>query len=182
MVRGNPSNRIRIGTLESVPRVAKVKKKLERLAGEPEASRIDGPNSNRQPPPMKIPLIVFVMVLALGFGMSAPPAAENWKTVEADFQSIASALKTYKTIGGSYPSTDQGLLALVERSKVAPKPRRWAQLFRKEPLDPWGRKYEYREEKGKYRLWSKGPDPKDPKDDLKYVPPKKKEKPKKKSI
>lgn len=119
-----------------------------------------------------LPLALFLTFSWL-LGKSAPPAAENWHSVKADFTAIAAALKTYRKIGGSYPSTEQGLEALVERPKDVHRPKRWVQLFRKEPFDPWGRKYQYRLVEGQYRLWSKGQDPKDAADDRLYVPPKK---------
>lgn len=64
--------------------------------------------------------------------------------VEGDFNALGSALRTYKINAGQYPSTQQGLRALVTRPSGSPQPRRWASLMDSVPLDPWGQEYLYR--------------------------------------
>lgn len=64
--------------------------------------------------------------------------------VKADFQSIGSAIKTYKINAGHYPSSEQGLQALVECPTIPPLPEDWVQIFDKIPADPWKRVYQYR--------------------------------------
>jgi general secretion pathway protein G len=62
----------------------------------------------------------------------------------ADFQSIGSALMTYRINAGHYPSTEQGLKALVERPTIPPLPDDWVQVMTKVPTDPWRNEYRYR--------------------------------------
>lgn len=58
---------------------------------------------------------------------------------------IASALKLYELDNGLFPTTDQGLKALLQRPVSAPAPIHWSGPYlEKEPLDPWGRPYQYR--------------------------------------
>lgn len=64
--------------------------------------------------------------------------------VKGDFSSLGSVLKMYKINNGFYPSTAQGLKALVTRPGGTPVPKSWTALADKVPLDPWGQEYEYK--------------------------------------
>ena len=64
--------------------------------------------------------------------------------VPADFKAIESSLKTYRLNAGVYPTTEQGLAALVDRPTTKPFPRRWWKVADHIPKDPWGSPYEYR--------------------------------------
>ncbi|MCX6877765.1 MAG: type II secretion system major pseudopilin GspG [Verrucomicrobia bacterium] len=82
--------------------------------------------------------------------------------VATDFKSFDSALEMYKLNAGSYPTTQQGLKALVEQPATSPAPNRWAQVLSKIPLDPWHNAYVYRlpgkKRPGEFEIISKGPD------------------------
>ena len=62
-------------------------------------------------------------------------------------EGIETALKLYRLDNGFYPSTDQGLQALVEASTIPPVPRNWREggyLEKgKVPKDPWGNDFVY---------------------------------------
>jgi general secretion pathway protein G len=78
---------------------------------------------------------------------------------QADLQMISTQLNLYESLSGTYPTTEQGLRALVERPTTGPVPDRWYQLFREVPKDPWGHDYVYRSPAGiTYDLFSAGPD------------------------
>jgi general secretion pathway protein G len=64
--------------------------------------------------------------------------------VKADFTSLSSALETYRKATGDYPTTDQGLLALVTRPDALPEERDWQPIATKVPTDPWKNEYRYR--------------------------------------
>lgn len=64
--------------------------------------------------------------------------------VKGDFNSLSSVLKMYKINNGFYPSTAQGLNALVSRPSGAPQPKSWTALADRVPTDPWGLEYVYR--------------------------------------
>lgn len=64
--------------------------------------------------------------------------------MESDFKSFDSALSAYKLLGGNFPSTAQGLEALVKMPTGDPVPVRWVRKMSKIPLDPWGKPYFYK--------------------------------------
>lgn len=81
--------------------------------------------------------------------------------VIADLKSIAQALDLYRLDAGVYPTTQQGLAALVERPTAPPAPARWNPhgYLERVPMDPWGRTYVYfRADDDRYQLKSFGAD------------------------
>src|SRR3990167_7751973 len=89
--------------------------------------------------------------------MSRPEQARVVK-VKQDILAIQSALDLYKLDNGFYPSTDQGLEALVNKPTAAPIPRNWkAEGYLQElPVDPWGQVYQYLNDNEKVRIYSYG--------------------------
>jgi general secretion pathway protein G len=78
-------------------------------------------------------------------------------------ESMKTSLTTYRIHMGDYPTTSEGLQALI--SRPANKADRWHGPYiegGKLPQDPWGEPYQYAypgtRNKGGYDLWSKGPD------------------------
>jgi general secretion pathway protein G len=63
--------------------------------------------------------------------------------VDADFNAIGSSLKTYKLNAGQYPTTQQGLAALVHEPTSPPLPRRWTKIADRIPNDGWNNPYQY---------------------------------------
>jgi len=78
--------------------------------------------------------------------MSRPGEARQVKA-RLDIQNIENALKLYKLDNGSYPSTEQGLLALVEKPETGTSPKKWKSGGYLEkgrvPKDPWGNELIY---------------------------------------
>lgn len=64
---------------------------------------------------------------------------------QADINShIATALKLFELDNGFFPTTSQGLSALLKRPTVNPIPRNWnGPYLEREPIDPWGNPYQY---------------------------------------
>ena len=66
---------------------------------------------------------------------------------KADIASIMQALKLYRLDNGRYPTTDQGLQALLTRPTTEPVPSNWKQGGYLElstvPVDPWGEPYKF---------------------------------------
>jgi len=85
-------------------------------------------------------------------------------TADQDMKSFESALDQYRNNGGAYPSTSQGLEALLKKPTDAPRPRRWTQMLKGEDdlLDPWKTKYKYQfpgsQDPGRPEIISAGPD------------------------
>jgi len=78
-------------------------------------------------------------------------------------ESMKTSLTTYRIHLGDYPSTSEGLQALI--TPPANRADRWNGPYiqgGKIPLDPWGEPYQYAypgtKNKGSYDIWSKGPD------------------------
>jgi general secretion pathway protein G len=98
-----------------------------------------------------VEMIVVLAIIALLAAMIVPnvigrPDEARVTAAKADLRTIASALKTYRLDNGAYPTTEQGLAALVERTTVEPVPTRWPEdgYLPDVPVDPWGRPYVYR--------------------------------------
>jgi general secretion pathway protein G len=78
--------------------------------------------------------------------MGKPEEARRLKA-RMDISSLETALKMYKLDNGVYPSTEQGLQALVEAPSIGQLPRKWRQGGYMEkgriPKDPWDNDYIY---------------------------------------
>jgi general secretion pathway protein G len=87
-------------------------------------------------------LAALVVPNLAGRGDQARTAASR-----ADIESnIPSALDLYELDNGTYPTTDQGLAALIEEPSTTPVPSNWNGPYlkkRRVPVDPWGREYVY---------------------------------------
>jgi len=82
------------------------------------------------------------------------------EATKLQLKAVKDALEQYKLDNGSYPSTEQGLKALVEKPTSPPEPLRWRQYLEKVPRDAWGRELIYISPgvNHPYELRSKGPD------------------------
>ncbi len=90
--------------------------------------------------------------------MSRPEQARVIKAKQ-DILAIQSALDLYKLDNSFYPSTDQGLQALVTKPTSSPLPQNWKSdgYLQKVPTDPWGETYQYMNENEKIKIFSYGP-------------------------
>lgn len=98
-------------------------------------------------------LIEIMVVLAI-MGLLAAVVAPNVmnalsggriQKAKADFANIETALKMYKLDNFVFPTTEQGLEALVSAPSTAPEPKNWRKdgYLSKLPTDPWGNPYLY---------------------------------------
>ena len=60
-----------------------------------------------------------------------------------DVGTLMDALKRYRLDNQRYPTTDQGLQALIARPTSEPAPLNWKPYLEKLPNDPWGHPYQY---------------------------------------
>lgn len=117
---------------------------------------------------------IMVVVIILGilaavilpkFAGRTEEARVNAATSQIDI--FATALDAYELDNGRYPTSDQGLNALVKEPSSAPVPRSWRgpYLAKKIKDDPWGSKYIYiqpgKQNKRSYDIASYGPDAKE---------------------
>ena len=112
---------------------------------------------------------VMVVVVILGIlaavvvprVMSRPDEARVVKAKQ-DIRAIGAALDLYKLDNLRYPSTEQGLEALVKRPGGLPSGAHWREegYLRAVPKDPWGRNYSYLQpgQHGPYDLYTLGAD------------------------
>jgi general secretion pathway protein G len=111
-------------------------------------------------------LLVVLAILGLLVGLVAPAALRQLgsakeKIAHQSIERIAGVLDIYKLDVGTYPTTDQGLQALISRPQGA---ERWNGPYLKGdklPEDPWGHPFVYRfpsQRQGhEYDLYSLGP-------------------------
>lgn len=111
-------------------------------------------------------VIVILAALAALVGPKIIGRSDDAKLADAKLQirNFETALKLYKLDNGVYPSTEQGLMALVEKPSVGQIPRNYRQEgyleAKKIPQDPWGVDFIYLSpgQQGDYDLCSYGMD------------------------
>ncbi len=124
-----------------------------------------------------IELMLVLVILSAIAAMVVPRLAGRSeealrKVAEADIKgNLSVALKLYEVDSGRYPSTEQGLEALMEKPSSPPVPRDWkGPYLEQEPLDPWQKPYVYRcpgaHPPRDYDLYSFGPDGVESDDDI----------------
>ena len=106
---------------------------------------------------------LIVVIVAIGIIFLRPSCGKSVTgMITSDFKSMENALDMYKLEGGSYPTTAQGLKALVEKPVSEPVPTKWQQIMKMEPLDSWKKPYGYKfpgsKDSTKPELFSAGPD------------------------
>jgi len=120
-----------------------------------------------------IELMVVVIIIAALAGMVLPRVLNKADEAKAniakgDIASISMALKFYRLDTGTYPSSEQGLGALMVDPGAVDS---WkGPYLENNPIDPWGREYQYKY-KGSHNpqgfdLWSTGADPDSAEDDV----------------
>ena len=113
---------------------------------------------------------VMVVVVILGIlgalivpNMIGRPDEARVTAAVTDIQQIGNALELYRLDNGYYPSTYQGLEALVSEPSGYPEPRRWNAngYLKKIPIDPWGEPYLFFSEDRSMEVYSYGADRKE---------------------
>ncbi|MBU2114749.1 MAG: type II secretion system major pseudopilin GspG [Gammaproteobacteria bacterium] len=112
-------------------------------------------------------VMVVIVILGIIASMVVPnllgnkEAADQQKAM-VDIQQLESALDMYKLRNGFYPTTEQGLQALVVAATSQPAPRVFPEggFIKRLPKDPWGEDYIMVSpgQMGQLDLFSKGPD------------------------
>ncbi|MFH1045536.1 MAG: type II secretion system major pseudopilin GspG [Candidatus Omnitrophota bacterium] len=119
-------------------------------------------------------LLVVVIIGIIAAAVMPRIAQQPFKTKVAAAKAfidtqIATALRFYEMDNGVFPSTDEGLPALLIKPSSA---RNWrGPYLERAPLDPWGNAYGYRSpgdfRQRDYDLFSLGPDGQESADDIK---------------
>ncbi|MGL4826888.1 MAG: type II secretion system major pseudopilin GspG [Vibrionaceae bacterium] len=95
-------------------------------------------------------IMIVIVILGILGSMVVPnllgnvDKADQQKAV-SDISSIEQALDMYKLDNKRYPSTDQGLQALISKPTGEPEPRAYREngYIKRLPIDPWGNEYQY---------------------------------------
>lgn len=95
-----------------------------------------------------IELMVVVVILGILASIVVPkilnrPDEARVIKAKQDILTLENALDMYKLDNGFYPSTDQGLQALVQKPQSEPEPNNWQAYLKALPKDPWNRDYLY---------------------------------------
>tara|TARA_B100000809_G_scaffold250883_1_gene283812 strand:+ start:372 stop:791 length:420 start_codon:yes stop_codon:yes gene_type:complete len=94
-----------------------------------------------------IELMIVVIIIAALAGMVVPRLigrSDEMKSriVEGDLATLSTALKLFRLDNDRYPSSQEGLRALLTRPASA---KNWSEPYiEDEPLDPWDQPYQYR--------------------------------------
>ena len=109
-------------------------------------------------------LLVVMVILGMLAGYVAPKyfaqiGKSETNTARAQIEALEKALDMYRIDTGRYPSSEEGLLALMH---APADENRWSGPYLKKdlPRDPWGRPYIYRQpgSRSEYELYSLGKD------------------------
>ena len=96
---------------------------------------------------MVVLIILGIMAMYLYPKITGRPEEARQIKAKLDITSLESALRLYKLDNGTYPTTEQGLQALVEQPNTEPFPRKWHKGGYLEkgkiPKDPWGYDFIY---------------------------------------
>lgn len=95
-----------------------------------------------------IEVMVVIVILGVLAALVVPrvmnrPDEARVVAAKQDIAQIMQALKLYRLDNGRYPSTEQGLQALVTRPTTEPVPGNWKSYLDRLPMDPWGKPYQY---------------------------------------
>ncbi|NVK44513.1 MAG: type II secretion system major pseudopilin GspG [Oceanospirillaceae bacterium] len=122
---------------------------------------------NRQQGFTLLEIMVVIVILGMLVALVAPNVLQNQdkamvEKARADIALLEQALDMYKLDNYRYPSTDQGLEALVKRPEIAPLPERYNSngYIKRLPADPWGNAYQYLQpgQTGAFDIYSLGAD------------------------
>lgn len=108
------------------------------------------PSKQRQQGFTLLEIMVVIVILGLLVAVVAPNVLQNQdkamvQKAQADVAILEQALDMYKLDNFVYPTTEQGLEALVSKPQSAPEPKRYNSngYIKRLPTDPWGNPYQY---------------------------------------
>ncbi len=97
-----------------------------------------------------IEIIVVVVIIGLLAAVIAPNIFGQVEKARlnralSDLRALESSLNLYRLDNFNYPTTEQGLQALVSKPSGSPEAKNWKKggYIPRMPLDPWGNEYQY---------------------------------------
>ena len=112
-------------------------------------------------------VMVVIVILGILASMVVPNLMgsqdrANMQKAISDVTALETSLSLYKMDNYDYPTTEQGLEALIEQTGIEPEPRRFPEdgYIKRLPKEPWGSEYVLLNpgEQGKMDVFSVGPD------------------------
>lgn len=122
-----------------------------------------------------IEIMVVIVILGILAAVVVPkimsrPGEARIAKAKQDVRALETSLDLYKLDNFNYPTTDQGLEALVTKPTIPPIPKKYREeaYLKKAPLDPWQNPYQYLNpgEHGAIDVFSLGPDQQVSEDDI----------------
>jgi general secretion pathway protein G len=122
-----------------------------------------------------IEVMVVVVILSILAAIIVPkimdrPEQARITKAKSDVRALEAAMNLYRLDNMNYPTTDQGLEALVNKPSDAPEPKNWKSggYLDRLPSDPWGNPYLYLNPgaHGAMDIYSAGPDTQSADDDI----------------
>jgi general secretion pathway protein G len=117
---------------------------------------------------LELLLVVGILVMLAAFALPSFLGTQEQAQKDAvgtQVKMFENVLNVYRTQNGTFPSTDQGLRALLVKPEEDPVPKKWAGPYLSDEnlSDPWGFEYQYaypgeHNVKKKPDIWSVGPD------------------------
>ena len=140
-----------------------------RLVSRLASKRVSGLNPHTIRGFTLIELMIVVIIIAALAAMVVPRLAGRTEqakraVAQADISTnISMALKLYELDNGNFPTTEQGMNALLSRPSSSPVPPNWnGPYIEKAPIDPWNSPYQYKcpgsHNRSGYDLYSPGKD------------------------
>ena len=114
-----------------------------------------------------IEIMIVIVIMGILAALIVPkimdkPDEARIAAARQDIATIMTALRLYKLDNRSYPTSDQGLDALVKTPSIAPLPPNWKKggYLDRLPKDPWGQDFQYLQPglHGEVDVWSLGAD------------------------
>jgi general secretion pathway protein G len=113
---------------------------------------------------LEIMIVVLIIGLLIGVAVKGVKQLEYARevAVKGHIEGYKTNLLMYQGMNGNYPTTEQGLKALITKPTSEPRPRQWRQIMEAPILDPWQHEYYYvnpgKHNTSSYDIYSAGPD------------------------
>lgn len=127
------------------------------------------PDYTEARPHWSVAIVLFVLVL--GYSGLAGPSNRVIRighggcgitAQQGHIETYKTNLLMYQGMNGQFPTTEQGLAALISKPEGYPQPKNWREIMGEPIIDPWGRSYVYQcpgsHNPNHYDVYSVGPD------------------------
>lgn len=95
-----------------------------------------------------IEVLIVIVILGVLAALIVPkvmsrPDEARVVAARQDIATLMQSLKLYRLDNRKYPTSEQGLVALVKKPDIDPIPTNWKSYVERLPMDPWGNPYQY---------------------------------------